>query len=575
MTATRSAPVLLAAAVGLALAATAAWRPDLAPRLWAQAAGPAHDEHEGHDHDEESAGSKPDAHDEHDEHGEPDGHDEESGHAGHAHEDEAPAVKLTPRQVKTYGIELATAVAGTVSRQIRLPGEIVLNADRSAHIVPPAGGVVRAVRAHVGDRVQPGDVLAVLESAELSEAKTQYLVKRNEVNCCRVELDRAQAIHATTSRLLRLLDSRPSLDDLRTTGFADLSEGHGALVAAYAEVVFAQAEYEREKKLFDQKVSSRADFQTAENAYKKAYAQYVAAKSALAFETRRGLLEAQQSRQTTELEVAAAERKLRVLGLTGGEVLALQTALNVANARDCTDPNCATCQAVRAQLAETRHEEHGAEHAKETCPADCCGSLEDRLGVYSVRAPFDGTIIAKHAVLGEKLADDADLFALADLRTVWVDLSVYQKDLPHVAPGQAVRILAGAGVPAARGTIAYVSPTVDPTARTCLARVVLPNPDGRLRPGLFVTAELVVGADRADVLVPKDAVQRIGDEFVVFVPSAGGFEARPVTLGRRSATHVEVVSGLPAGARYVGKGAFELKAKVVTSGMDAHAGHGH
>jgi cobalt-zinc-cadmium efflux system membrane fusion protein len=138
-----------------------------------------------------------------------------------------------------------------------------------------------------------------------------------------------------------------------------------------------------------------------------------------------------------------------------------------------------------------------------------------------------------------------------------------------------VAISAGAGMPHAQGTITYMAPVVDEKTRTALARVVLPNPDGRLRPGLFVSAEIAIGQESAAVVIPKSAVQRMDEESVVFLDKAEGFTPALVSLGRSNQSHVEVLSGLAAGQRYVTKGAFELKAKIVTSGLDAHAGHGH
>jgi cobalt-zinc-cadmium efflux system membrane fusion protein len=130
-------------------------------------------------------------------------------------------------------------------------------------------------------------------------------------------------------------------------------------------------------------------------------------------------------------------------------------------------------------------------------------------------------------------------------------------------------------MPYAQGTIAYVAPVVDEKTRTALARVVLPNPDGQLRPGLFVNAEISVGQESASVVIPKSAVQRMGEKTVVFLDTPDGFKPAPVSLGRSNEARVEVLSGLVAGQRYVTQGAFELKAKIVTSGLGAHAGHGH
>jgi len=512
-----------------------------------------HDEHAGHKHAE---GDRDDGHAaDHDDHA---GHDEDGDdhdddeHAGHT--DELGAVKLTPAQMKKFGIELAAAGAGTISRRIRLPGEIVINTDRAAHIVPAAGGVVQRVPAKVGDVVKKGQVLAVLASAELAEAKTGYQALLNELGCCTIDLTRAKSLHDGTEKLLAQLSKSPTLEQFGKAAWTDLGESQGKLIAAYAELVFARSAYEREKDLHRQGVASRSDFQTAESSYRKAYAEYIALRSSVPFEAKRTWLEARRSRQNTEFQLASAERELHLLGLTAHDVEELREPVT---GEACKDPNCPDCKGKKAGAAADEHAHHGT------------------LGEYSLRAPFAGTIIRKHIAVGEKLADDADVFLIADLSSVWVDLSVYQKDLAFVRKSQRVHVEFGAGIGEVEGSISFVSPIVDKATRTCLARVELANPKGVLRPGLFVTAEVAVGQFRAAVLVPVGAVQQIENRSVVFMPTPEGLEAIPVKLGRSSRTHVEIVSGLKAGQKYVAAGAFNLKAKIVTSGLGAHAGHGH
>jgi len=202
-------------------------------------------------------------------------------------------------------------------------------------------------------------------------------------------------------------------------------------------------------------------------------------------------------------------------------------------------------------------------------------AAEQKLAWYPLRAPFDGTVIEKHLTLGEKHSDDFGAFTVADLTSVWINISVYQKDLPNVRKGMSVTVSGGGGMPSVEGIVAYVAPVVNEKTRTALARVVLPNHDGTLRPGLFVNARITIGAETASVVVPKSAVQRMGEQPVVFLDTSEGFKPAPVALGRSNETRIEILSGLAAGQRYVTQGAFELKAKIVTSGLGAHAGHGH
>jgi cobalt-zinc-cadmium efflux system membrane fusion protein len=190
----------------------------------------------------------------------------------------------------------------------------------------------------------------------------------------------------------------------------------------------------------------------------------------------------------------------------------------------------------------------------------------ESLRPFELRAPLAGTVIAKDVSPGEFVSTERELFRIADLGTVWVDLDVYRRDFARLRAGQPVRIDAGDGSPRVASSLAYLSPIGSLNTQTLLARAVLPNPDRSWRPGLFVTAEVEVGASPVPVAVEVDALQRLRDREVVFLAANGVFEAQPVEVGRRDATHAEIISGLPAGQRYVAAGSFVLKAEAGKSG---------
>jgi cobalt-zinc-cadmium efflux system membrane fusion protein len=195
----------------------------------------------------------------------------------------------------------------------------------------------------------------------------------------------------------------------------------------------------------------------------------------------------------------------------------------------------------------------------------------ESLQTYELRAPLAGTVTAKDVAPGELAANDRALFEIADLRTVWVDLDVYRRDFGRLRIGQPVRIDAGDGSAPAESALSYLSPIGSANTQTLLARAVLPNPDRSWRPGLFVTAEVEVGASPVPVAVAVEALQRVRDRDVVFLAEGDVFEAQPVALGRRDAGRVEITSGLSAGQRYVAAGSFILKAEAGKSG----AAHDH
>jgi cobalt-zinc-cadmium efflux system membrane fusion protein len=183
------------------------------------------------------------------------------------------------------------------------------------------------------------------------------------------------------------------------------------------------------------------------------------------------------------------------------------------------------------------------------------------LAPFTITAPFDGVVIDRHVTVGEAVAPERSIMIIADLDTVWVDIAVYQKDLALVRPGQSVVLSAGYGVADAVGTVSYLSPTLDQATRTATARVSLPNPDGRWRPGLFVTA-VVEEPVMAAVMVERGALQRMDGQTVVFVARDGAFRPQPVTIGRLGRTKAEIVAGLSAGERYAAANSFLVKAEL-------------
>jgi cobalt-zinc-cadmium efflux system membrane fusion protein len=183
------------------------------------------------------------------------------------------------------------------------------------------------------------------------------------------------------------------------------------------------------------------------------------------------------------------------------------------------------------------------------------------LGRYELRAPFDGMVVEKHIALGEAVKEDANVFTVSDLSTVWAEMNVGAGDLPRVRVGEQVMVRASAFDAAAEGKVAYVGSLIGEQTRTARARVVLPNPELAWRPGLFVNVEVVAEETRAPVTVATEALQTIDGTPTVFVKVDGGFAAHPVQTGRTDGKRVEIVRGLEAGAAHAAAGSFIVKAE--------------
>jgi membrane fusion protein, heavy metal efflux system len=342
---------------------------------------------------------------------------------------------LPPELAQKVGIETGIAGPGKIKSLKQLPGEIALNEDRLSHVVPRVPGVVLESKKNLGDNVTEGEILAIIDSRELGEARSRYLVT----------LEREK---------------------------------------------LAKYNFERAQNLWERQVVPEKEFLTTQKAFLE-----------------------------EKIERAAAARKLKTLGLTEKDVSDLED-----------------------------------------------GSLKN-LTHFVIRAAFDGVVVRKHLSPGEWVKEDAEIFVIADLSEVWVEITVYEKDMESVYIGQEATVRNGSSDLEAVGKVSYIGPLVGEQSRTAKARVVIPNPDGKLRPGRFVKVHLVREEISATVVVPNEAIQSFRKWSVVFFQHDDQYEIRPLELGRSDGKLTVVIKGLSPGERYVTRNSFILKAELGKAGI--------
>ncbi|GAB2841028.1 hypothetical protein GCM10027277_05020 [Pseudoduganella ginsengisoli] len=339
-------------------------------------------------------------------------------------------IAMSDEQIRSAGIVMANAQAATIGALLRLPGEVKFNEDRTAHVVPRLPGVAESVHADLGQHVKKGQVLAVIASPELSDLRSQ-------------------------------------------------------LLAADKRLALAKATYEREKKLWQDRISAEQDYLQARLAFNEA-----------------------------EIHAQTARAKLTALG---------------------------------AEAA------NGA------------------LNRYVLRAPFDGVVVEKHIAQGEAVKEDANVFLLSDLSSVWVEINVTAADIEALRVGGTVDIQSGSTSSSTSGKVSYVGNLLGEQTRTAKARVVIDNPHKAWRPGLFVNAAVAKGQKEVAVAVESGAVQTLDGQSVVFTRVAKGFKATTVRTGLADGRLVEIADGLPPGAAYAATGSFVVKAQQ----GKGNAGHEH
>lgn len=187
---------------------------------------------------------------------------------------------------------------------------------------------------------------------------------------------------------------------------------------------------------------------------------------------------------------------------------------------------------------------------------------------YELKAALGGTVIDRQTTLGEYVSEQKPAFVIADLSTVWVDFSVYRRDLGRVNVGDQVLIDPADGKPTIEAKISYLAPVGSSDTQSAVARAIVPNTDQRLRPGLFITGRLTLSAKQVPVAVKASALQTVENRSVVFVRSGDKFETREVEVGERDPEFVEITFGVLEGDMYAAKNSFIVKAEMAKGGAD-------
>lgn len=362
----------------------------------------------------------------------------------HSEEEESAKIVMASEQVDSAKIDVKPAEGGIVSKRLRVPGTIIPDRNRVGRVPSKVVGTVVELRKRLGDQVVAGEVIAILDSREVADAKSEYIAA--------------------------LVNSR--LQDTL---------------------------YQREKTLWEKQVSSE-----------------------------QRLLRAQATFQEVAVRRDSARQKLSALGVSDEAIVKLS---------DSTQPPFA-------------------------------------LERYEIKSPIDGRIVEQLVDIGTPMGGEGqahELYAIADLSMVWVELTVSTQDLPQIKEGQRLVIEASGVDSRSAGTITFTSPVLNQDTRSARVIASIDNRDGAWRPGSFVTAEVALAESKADIVVPIGAIQRIKGESLVFVRTAEGFEARQVKTGEQDGIFVEILSGLTAGQPIATANTFLLKAELGKS----EAEHAH
>jgi cobalt-zinc-cadmium efflux system membrane fusion protein len=371
---------------------------------------------------------------------------------------------VSQESVERAGIEVETVGTAPVMETVTGSGEITYDQTRTARLSARLPGSIFQADKQVGDRVKQGEVVALVDAAEVGRAKSEFLQALVEVR-------------------------------LKTKTLEDLS------AAASSGAI-------PERKLRE-----------AEAALSEASIRLTATQQAL---TNLGLpLQTESFKEASEKQLAD---RLRLLGLP-------------------------------KQLSDH-------------LDARTTGNL------LPVRSPLDGVVVSRDVVAGEVVDSSKVLFAVADVRQMWLNLDLRLEDAKRVALGQPVRFWPDGGQEAT-GHVTWISTEADHQTRTVKVRACLQNADGRLRANTFGAGKVILHVESQAVVVPNTAVQWEGCCYVVFVRDKdflrGGipkvFHVRTVRLGAKDDKQTEIVAGILPGEMVATTGSSLLRAELLKGNL--------
>ncbi len=361
-------------------------------------------------------------------------------------------VQLNPEAVRQSGIQVFPVTDRAIAHQIQTTGEVKANENRVFHINSFVSGRVVRDNALIGDYIQRGQTIAVVQNLDVARVQADYIHQfhQNEID-----------IHQSKTRLS-----------------------------------LAQKNLEREKRLLAEGISPRKDYL--------------------------------QAQTDTELARSDLEGKQEHAVHLKSEATALLGAYGMK-------PGNIHSETIRTGSPLT--------------------------------ALQSGVVTKKNITLGDVVTPDQTLYEVADLSQLWLDITVYPKDLPEVRPGQRVSFTSDS-LPGQTfvGRINYIPPAASEQTQTFIARAYLENPQGRLRPGMFGQVAIQEEGLERKPYLPEEAIQKYGKETFVFIDlGQGKFRKQNVQLGEKVSGGYLINQGIQAGDRIVGKGSFRLKSELLKS----------
>jgi len=387
-------------------------------------------------------------------------------------------------------VALATVRSGSLDNTITYTGSV--RAFNEQDIAPRIAGTIVSLTAYPGDRVRSGQLLAQLDSAEVSARVDESVERVREARIGEQVAHLTHHLHHGAA-LLQSQSQLASAQQSVTDAQLQAQASDAAITQAQADVRSAQAnanywkvEVDREKQLVDAGAVSRQDYQNEQAQAQSAFAAVSGAQSKL-----------QQAK-------AMARSSHTKIGLAHRQVDAARAGVQMAEA-DIT-------------IAEGQASQAGAETSVAQATAREASVVA---GYTRIVSPADGVVIERPIAPGTLVQPGAVILKIAEIDRVRVQANVAVSDVGGIQPGTPVTIVPNDGGQSIKSTVSAVFPAADVETRTAVVEAVVPNPGHRLLPGAFVSMHIAKRAISSQLSVPSSSIVMTGGQSYVWVAQGG------------------------------------------------------
>lgn len=404
-----------------------------------------------------------------------------------------------------------------------VPGRLRYDDQRHIEVRIATSGVLTSVKVKPGDRVAAGDILAELNSPEVGHARADVLQRESDLAVVTQRRDWEQLVCRGLQQLAGAIQSRKPLDEIREQ-FRNVSIGAARekIMTNYSQLLLAES-------LTKSAIQNVSTGVVPAKILQERQSERDSAEASLQGTLEQILFDARQACRQAEIAVEDAQRRLKI-----------------------SRQNVSTLLGISGN---------------ETINVDGMEVPEETLSLVRIRAPFAATVEQKNFSASERVDVGESLFVLADTSTLWVSADLRDRDRAALSlkPGDVIEVFLTPGatqpVPA---TVNFVGREVDPLTNAVPLVAVIQNPEGALRPGMYVTVRVPLGEARNTVAVPESAiVEHDARQFVFVQDTDNSFRRVDVVTGQTMGDLVQVLSGLNSGERIVVDGTFVLKSELL------------